>query len=132
MVMQANSCSNSGVLIAHPGRQYSHQLARALQQVGLLASYYTQQPPPELIEFLPGQLRKVFLPSIVRTPPLAVSRDRIRCQFAPLVASRLLAKFTTRRLRPWADLAAWKSFDRWVAGRVSVERPGAIVGYEPS
>jgi len=135
MLQTLGNVSNEtrGVLIAHPGRQYSHQLAKALADIGLLARYYTQLPPPEFVDFAPDILKRSILAPIVRNARLEIPRSKIRCQFLPMAGSRIVALAAGgERARPWTDFMSWTFFDRWVARRLRDEQPSAVVGVEPS
>ena len=50
----AGTCGAVTVLVAHPTRQHSHRLAQALQDAGLLHSYWTLLPDRRALSWLPA------------------------------------------------------------------------------
>jgi len=126
-----------GVILAHPGTQYSYETAFALQEAGLLQCYMTGfyfKPENSLgraLRLLPNgrgtelerEFRRRFKPELapqnVRTYPAA--------ELIYVVSSRL------RPLRPFSEaILRWrnKCFDGWVAKRIARERPKAVVCYD--
>ena len=99
------------VLVAHPGRQHSHQLALALQEQGMLARYLHGAPLPE-------GFAERFLPGIRRFLPVA---SAIR-KTARMVGGGPL----DRRAGLWAD----DLFDRLAAAMLSPGSYDVVVGYE--
>lgn len=126
-----------GVILAHPGTQYSYETAFALQEAGLLHCYMTGfyfKPENSLgraLRLLPNgrgtelerEFRRRFKPELapqnVRTYPAA--------ELIYVISSRL------RPLRPFSEaILRWrnKCFDGWVAKRIARERPKAVVCYD--
>jgi glycosyltransferase involved in cell wall biosynthesis len=116
------------VLICHPGRQHSHQLAMALGERGMLAKYVTGIPTRLDTG---GWLGKRLLRRIAE--PYAIPIDPALVQHV-LLAS--LVRRGTRVLNVKASHAvghlADGLFDRWVCGLVRKLRPDVIVAYENS
>ncbi len=126
-----------GVILAHPGTQYSYETALALQEAGLLAFYVTgfyYYPQSTLARGLrwlsngPGtrlerELYRRFKPGLapenVRTLPML--------ELAYVVSERMGA------LRRFSDaLLRWRNerFDRCVAKTLGREKPSAVVCYD--
>lgn len=117
------------VLVVHPGRQHSHQLALALEDEGWLAGYWTGVPARPLTT-VPG-LRSLLSP-LEKHDLLPIGRDRVRHNLAQPVLRRV-----AESLLPSASAAAVRYrglswFDRWCARRLSTVRPDAVVAYENS
>ncbi|HEX8903239.1 MAG TPA: hypothetical protein VF771_00195, partial [Longimicrobiaceae bacterium] len=62
------------VIVAHPGRQHSHQLALALHQAGMLREYWTGVPAHPV---LGGALRRLPAPAF-RHDPVDLPRELVR------------------------------------------------------
>lgn len=114
------------ILVTHPGRQHSHQLARALYEQNSLFGYWTGVPsaPPEDKHVLYRMLAR-WSPQ----PTLDLPVDRVRhCYVEPLVrrgADMLCAPY---RAVVWQHRAmAW--FDRWCAWQLPDDLD-AVVCYE--
>lgn len=117
------------VLITHPGRQHSHQLALALHEVGLLAGYWTGVPTHS--NYVARPLR-LIADRFNKNEMLSLPEDRVR----HCLVSTLTHK-TTARILPepfavkWAHRGnAW--FDRWAAKRIPRQKLRAVICYENS
>lgn len=99
------------VLVCHPGRQHSHQLALALHERGLLSGYRAGIPawwrplPPRLAD------------ADVRMFPVAPVSRRIAAPLGGDAAVR-------------GEYWGYRAFDRWCAGQVRRRAPRAVVCYE--
>lgn len=115
------------ILVTHPGRQHSHQLAVGLQKAGMLGAYWTGVPAVD------GASGDVVARLMARFSPhdtLPLPAPRVRHHYvAPLVrrvAERLLPR---GRAVPWMHRGyAW--FDRWCARRLDEIDADAVVCYE--
>ena len=117
------------IVIAHPGRQHSHQTAVAAHKAGLLGGYWTGIPCVAAhARRLPGRLARPFvhyaevpLPErLVEWNPFAAATTKV-CHW--LLGPRLAKPI---------ELASYRRFDRWVARRLPVAGARVFVGYESS
>lgn len=118
-----------GILVAHPGRQHSHQTALALQEAGLLAGYWTGVPCLEShASWVPTAIRDSLChhgtvplrPELVRWIPVA-----------PLLRKGAESILNHRTAKIFEYLG-YDLFDRLVARAVERYRPSAVVAYENS
>jgi glycosyltransferase involved in cell wall biosynthesis len=113
-------------LVAHPGRQHSHQLALALHEHRELLTYLCGVPvgaPPWWPVFaLPTYRRAVQYGEVTLPPTLCASNP-----VAPLL--RRIGGFS-RRAAWRAEWAGFELFDRWAARRIAAARPNLVVAYE--
>lgn len=110
-------------MVAHPGRQHSHQAALALYKRGLLGAYWTGVPAGGVAETFPS-LRTRF--GVSGIPP-----DLIRwCPVTPLL--RKMGTAIHPGVGRMGEFAGHRCFDRLVAFRLRKERFAAIIGYETS
>lgn len=118
------------MLVAHPGRQHAHRLARALADANLLQGFWTMLPDRRALRWWP-LLLDGWLPSAVwRNSLLLLPREKVHCLLGPLIVQKAMSKIGHGRLRAMADWFAWVTFDWWVARRIRRLRPRVIVGYE--
>lgn len=117
------------VLVTHPGRQHSHQAALALQQAGMLASYWAGVPAvQEQARRVPGFLRARFAryapvalpPALARWFPWSPALRRIGDSLLPSAGAA------------WTDFAACRLFDRWAARELERIEVDAVIGCEIS
>lgn len=118
------------VLVAHATRQHSHRLARALQDAGLLHSYWTLLPDRRALAWLPASLDGLLPSAVTRHSLEFLPRDKVHTLPAPLVFQKLASRFVSVAVRQLGEWGAWAAFDRWVAARVARLRPSVVVGYE--
>lgn len=115
------------VLLTHPGRQYSHHLAEALRDRGMLAGYWTGVPAVNPEE---AGLIHELMARLSPQPTLELPAHQVRhCYVAPI--TRRLAGL----LLPRPHAVAWEHrsfawFDRWAARRLPAEALDAVVCYE--
>ena len=115
------------ILIAHPTRQHSHRLAHAMQDAGLLHSYWTLLPDRRALAWLPVYL----LPSAVSRHSLGFLPDnKVHALAGPLLFQKLVLRFPLVAVRQFGEWLAWAVFDRWVAKQLHQQRPGVVVCYE--
>lgn len=117
------------VLVCHPGRQHSHQLAMALAERGMLAQYVAGTPLESgnrggkwqrLLRGIVRPSASSFDPKLVTTVYVAsVPRKVAVMMFSPAIASAIGHR---------AD----GLFDRYVCRYLSTLRPDAVVAYENS
>ncbi|WP_259119363.1 glycosyltransferase family 4 protein [Salinibacter ruber] len=115
-----------GILVTHPARQHSHQLARALFDRGNLHGYWTGVPAAE--PNTKGPLYKLLArlsPQPAVGLPARVVRHNYLVPLTWRLAGAMLSSPRAVALRHWADAR----FDDWAAQRL----PGdiqAVVCYE--
>jgi glycosyltransferase involved in cell wall biosynthesis len=115
------------VLVCHPGRQHSHQLAAALAAEGMLARYVTGVPTECSINGLSGRL----LRRIAKIYPLPVDPLLVNHVYVASLLRRgaaVLSRGTLTAVSHRAD----GLFDRWVCGLVQKLHPDVVVAYENS
>jgi glycosyltransferase involved in cell wall biosynthesis len=115
------------VLLAHPGRQHSHQAALALHQAGYLACYATGIPI-SMRQFGPvGQclLRKYSLYDEVNLPLELTKLNMV----SPIV-HRLLTRNLPEYIAGPIQYETYRIFDRWIAKLVARQRFDAVIAYE--
>ncbi len=103
--------SSKRVLVFHPGRQHSHQLAWALEEAGLLGLYVYGSPlPPSALVAIPASRRR-FVP------------------LAP-IGRRLSRVWPGLGIEAQAGYLLDRAFDHLIARSVPVELFNAVIGYE--
>lgn len=118
------------VLIAHPTRQHSHRLAEALQEAGLLHSYWTLLPDRRALRWLPASLDRLMPSAVKRQSLESLAADKVHTLVGPLLLQKLATRFDSVSLRQLGEWMAWASLDRWVAGKLPRLLPRVVVGYE--
>lgn len=118
--------SKNGILVTHPGRQHSHQLAQALHETDQLVGYWTGVPSAQPSTKGPLYRR---LAQWSPQPTLGLPEDTIRhCYVEPLVRRVADALCAPPQAAVWRHRAmAW--FDRWCAGQLPKDLD-AVVCYE--
>jgi glycosyltransferase involved in cell wall biosynthesis len=117
------------VLVTHPGRQHSHQIALSLAKVATLAGYWAGVPSLDRHrKGLPPHLWTRF----VRYAPVALPEDRVR--WAPWTPGmrRLGDLLLPRRLALYTDFIACRLFDCWVARGLPRAAADVVVACEIS
>jgi len=117
------------ILIAHPGRQHSHQAAVALREAGYLACYATGVPVCErqFAIILRDILRKFSVYANVELP-----LDLTRVNMVATIVNRLLVRYLPERLIGPIQYETYRIFDRWVARLIAHEEFDAVIAYENS
>jgi glycosyltransferase involved in cell wall biosynthesis len=115
------------VVVAHPGRHHSHQLARALEEHGLLAKYVTGVPTHRGAGWWWARplLRRYASTYEIRLRPALVTHVMV----AP-VASKLAAAILSRRAHNAFEHRATGWFDAYAARLIETWRPTVVVAYE--
>jgi len=118
---------SNDILVTHPGRQHSHQLAVALEDAGRLAAYWTGVPARPLSS-VPG-LRTVVAP-LEKHALLPLPDDQVRHNLiAPLARRVFEATLPQDAAVDWSHRSQdW--FDRWCASRLGDIDAQAVVCYE--
>jgi glycosyltransferase involved in cell wall biosynthesis len=114
------------IFVTHPGRQHSHQLARALHESGRLAGYWTGVPsaPPASR----GPIYRWWA-RLSPQPTLRLPCDRVRhCYVEPITRRIADALCSPARSVVWQH-RAMEWFDRWCARRLPDDLD-AVVCYE--
>ena len=117
------------VLVTHPGRQHSHQIALSLAKAGMLAGYWAGVPSLDRHRrYVPRPLWERF----VRYRPVALPEDRVRwAPWAPALR-RLGDLLLPPPLAAYTDFLACRRFDRWAAARLGLQAADAVVACEIS
>lgn len=114
------------ILVAHPGRQHSHQLARALHDENALAEYWTGVPTADPASKGPLYQKAIrYSPQPTTALPRCVVRHWYVMPIVRRLAELVFSPSRAKALRHRA--AAW--FDAWVARRVP-SGLDAVVCYE--
>lgn len=119
------------VVVCHPGRQHSHQLARSLHEKGLLYQYWTGMPRSRkagagrVLETIgvKTSFADVALPDqLVRMQPWAALLYR---------GSRYQSSFNVEKpLQYWGDYLADRIYASWLKRECGRAGPDAIIAYE--
>ncbi len=114
------------ILVTHPGRQHSHQLARALHERNQLAGYWTGVPAAD--PATKGALYEL-LARLSPQPTLNLPGEEVRHNVVmPLIRRVAETVFGPPRATDWRHRAtAW--FDAWAARRLP-KNLDAVVCYE--
>lgn len=118
------------VLIAHPTRQHSHRLAQALQNAGLLNSYWTLLPDRRALAWLPDGLNGLLPSAVMRHSLQFLPGLKVHALIGPLLFQKLASKQQSIAFRLFGEWVAWAAFDRWVARQLPRLQPKMVVGYE--
>lgn len=118
------------VLVAHPTRQHSHRFAKALQDAGLLHSYWTLLPDRRSLYWLPDSLDGLLPSSVIRHSLQFLPADKVNFLFGPILFQKLASRSPSVAFSQLGEWLAWSSFDRWVARQLPRLRPKVVVGYE--
>lgn len=118
------------VLVAHPTRQHSHRLAQALQDAGLLHSYWTLLPDRRALSWLPASVDGLLPTAVVRHTLQFLPDDKVHTLIGPLLFQKLASRFHSVALSQLGEWMAWAAFDHWVARQLPRLRPDMVVGYE--
>ena len=114
------------VLVTHPGRQHSHQLARALYERGRLAGYWTGVPAAD-----PSTKGPIYrgLVRLSPQPPTSLPADVVRHHYVMPLARRAAGlAFGPGRIKALRHRAAAR-FDAWAARRLPADLD-AVISYE--
>ena len=127
MAIRLKNSEKLQVIVAHPGRQHSHQLAMALENSGELAKYFTGIPiRPSAI---PWGLRSM-LGKWASRYECSINPSKVEHVFVATcsrnVMGRLLPKSAAVEFAHRAD--GW--FDISVAKKIQIEPCNVVVGYE--
>jgi glycosyltransferase involved in cell wall biosynthesis len=117
------------VLIAHPGRQHSHQLAIALNKADMLRGYWTGVPA---VGGPPFDVMTRLMAAASPHDTLPLPPDRVRHHFvAPLLRRVVQGVLPPGQAVQWLHRGyAW--FDRWCARQLQDTDAQAVIGYENS
>jgi len=115
------------ILIAHPGRQHSHQAALALHEAGYLDCYATGIPVSKRQFGVAGQrvLSKFSVYDEVDVPVYLTKLNMV----TP-IANRLLARHLPEYLSGPVLYETFRIFDRWVAKLIALHSVDAVIAYE--
>jgi len=115
------------ILIAHSGRQHSHQAALALREAGYLSCYATGVPVSrrQFGKALEGLLRRF---SVYDEVDLPLNLTRVN-MVAPVI-NRILARHLPESVVAPIQYETYRVFDRWVAGLIARSRFDVVIAYE--
>lgn len=117
------------VLIAHPGRQHSHQAALALHEAGYLACYATGVPVAKR-QF--GRAWQHLLSKYSLHDEVDVPVQLTRLNMVTPIVNRVLARHLPEYVVRPLQYATYRVFDRWVAKLIAREHFDAVIAYENS
>ena len=117
------------ILVAHPGRQHSHQAALGLLEAGLLGCYATGVPvrADQCGTLFSSVVRRLSVYDRVEIPI-----ELVRLNMVAPVVNRLLARTLPEFLIRPIQYETYRSFDRWVANLIAREHFDAVIAYENS
>jgi glycosyltransferase involved in cell wall biosynthesis len=118
------------VVVAHAGRQHSHQLALALDEAGMLAGYWTGIPTRRLgATWVPDRLWR----RLVRYAPVSLPAGTVRHYPVLPALVQTVGRVTGPAGAAVARRRGEQAFDRWAAGRLRAQAGvRAVVAYENS
>jgi glycosyltransferase involved in cell wall biosynthesis len=120
---------NWRVLIAHPGRQHSHQAALALHEVGYLACYATGIP---ISKRQLGRIGRMLLERYSAYDDIDLPLTLSKLNMISPITNRLLAGKLPEYLVGPLQYEMLRLFDNWVARLVARQRFDAVIAYENS
>ena len=132
MIKRASkSCSGDRprILIAHPGRQHSHQAALSLLEAGLLGCYATGVPVRQ------DQYGRLFTGIFRRLSvydPVDIPTELVRLNMTAPIVNRVFARHLPKFVMGPISYEILRLFDRWVANLVARENFDAVIAYENS
>lgn len=115
------------ILVTHPRRQHSHQLALALHDVDLLSQYCTGIPARPLTT-IPGlrQVAELFQ----KQEFIPIPDDRVRHFLIEPILRKSSGLFFSAKKREIVGLKAMRYFDRWCAQRLNDSTIDMVIAYE--
>jgi glycosyltransferase involved in cell wall biosynthesis len=115
------------VVVSHPGRQHSHQLALALAAEEMLAAYLTGVPAHP---FAAGRWGRPFIARYAEAYAIPLDPKLTRHCFVSPFVRRIASRIGTSAARvDWTHRAdSW--FDRWAARQLAASGAGLVVAYE--
>ena len=117
------------VLVCHPGRQHSHQLAMALAEHGMLAKYVTGVPTRGDAG---GWLARRLVPGKTDSYAIDIDPALVRHVYFAKLVSKAAAMACPPKMTATISHRADALFDAWVCRWLSSERPHVVVAYENS
>jgi glycosyltransferase involved in cell wall biosynthesis len=117
------------VLIAHPGRQHSHQAALALHEAGYLACYATGIP---VSKFQFGRFGQRLLSKYSAYDGVDVPAKLTRLNMVSPILNRVVARHLPEYLVGPILYETYRMFDRWVARLIERQHFDAVILYENS
>ncbi|HVA80761.1 MAG TPA: glycosyltransferase family 4 protein [Candidatus Binataceae bacterium] len=118
------------VVVAHPVRQHSHQLAAALEAAGMLQIYMTMLPAREDLARWPPILSSALTRLAPGLDFAELPPRRTRSFTAPWIFKRSLDRLSGTTRNQTSETLAFAIFDQWVARQIHRLRPSVVVGYE--
>jgi glycosyltransferase involved in cell wall biosynthesis len=115
------------VLVAHAGRQHSHQAALALEEAGLLGCYATGVPISRN-QLDASWSRLIQRLSVYDEVDIPISRARLNL-VAP-AANRVLSRYMPEIIAGPIQYEAYRIFDRWVARLICQQSFDVVISYE--
>jgi glycosyltransferase involved in cell wall biosynthesis len=118
------------ILVAHPVRQHVRWLLGALEQEGILHSFWTLLPDSRMVPPWAHGIIPSLYETLSRNNVSEIPRERIRVLWGPILLQRCLARVSWTWLRELGELIAWRIFDWWVARNLVRINPDIVIGYE--
>ena len=115
------------VMVCHPGRQHSHQLAMALADAGMLARYITGLPTHTSVG---GRVAAPILRRWASAYEIPIDPRRVRHLFVASALRQASRRLLTASRSCDAGHRADGLFDLIVSRSIAKERPAAVVCYE--
>jgi glycosyltransferase involved in cell wall biosynthesis len=126
-------------IIAHPGRQHSHQTALALQEGGMLERYLTSvwyQPnrfPYSVVRYIPGNVRRSILSELKKRSFEPLDLSQVETYPFWKLLYTLARKVHSRQAVSERSIHKFnRDVDEWVAGKLSGMKFDLFIGYEVS
>ena len=118
------------VIIGHPGRQHSHQLARGLMDATLLLEYCSGQFNQNQIREVPQYLRNVIPSVLTRNAVPFFGKEVSSTRPAGALVNYLARRIPTHTAQIWGELAGFAWYDRDLSQLVRKRKPRILIGYE--
>ena len=118
------------VVVAHPGRQHSHEAAQALHGAGWLAGYWSGVPClAEHGRWVPRALWR----RMIRYHSVNLPRQRVHWFPWPPVLRKVAGLITVLEIGRIIEYWGYSRFDHWAARKLKAERNlAAVIAYENS
>jgi glycosyltransferase involved in cell wall biosynthesis len=117
------------ILVAHPGRQHSHQAALALHEAGCLACYATGIPVSRR-QF--GRVWRWLLDRYSLYDEAPLLPESTQLNMLSSIANRILLRHLPEYIGIPIQYEMYRMFDRWAAKLIARLHVDAVIAYENS
>ena len=117
------------ILVTHPGRQHSHQLAMALADKNMLTQYITGVPTHPRAGWV---IFRPFISDLARWYQIPLSPHLVHHAFIAPIASKTICRVLPAQHATSLAHRAEGWFDTYVARRLPQYRPDVVIGYQHS